>query len=183
MLQLQMYTAQTPMPDEQFDAFFDLLSTSLPANEHRSYAAQKAMFDRSAYGVLIGTQDGTLCALMAVWSFPEFRYLEHFAVDPTLRGQGIGGEMLGRYIAEDPRPLVLEVEPPETDIARRRIGFYTRCGLYLSDFPYAQPPLNEGDGLLPLMLMRSGKMWSDAEAEQVRDTLYREVYRCPIPRD
>ena len=182
MLQYRMYTGVTPMDTSRFDAFFSLLSRSLPPNEHRSCGAQRALFDRSAYGVLTGEHEGRLCALMALWSFPDFRYLEHFAVDPALRGRGIGGEMLMRYIGEDPRPLVLEVEPPETEIARRRIGFYTRCGMHLSDFPYAQPPLNEGDGMLPLMLM-SSSMLTHEGAALVRDHLYREVYHYPIPRD
>ena len=183
MLQYRMYTGDIPMDAPRFDAFFSLLSRSLPPTEHRSYEAQSALFARSAYGVLMGEREGEVCALMALWSFLGFRYLEHFAVEPALRGQGIGREMLRRYIGEDPRPLILEVEPPETDIARRRIGFYTRCGMFLSDFPYAQPPLNEGDGMLPLMLMSSGGGLTHAQAAEVRNVLYREVYRYPIPRD
>ncbi len=183
MLQYRMYTGDAPMGVPQFDAFFSLLSQSLPPNEHRSYGAQRALFERSVYGVLTGEREGKLCALMALWSFPDFRYLEHFAVDPALRGQGIGGEMLMWYMGEDTRPLILEVEPPETDIACRRIGFYTRCGMYLSDFPYAQPPLNEGDGMLPLMLMSSNGVLTYERAARVRDELYREVYRYPIPQN
>ena len=183
MLQYHMYTGDAPMDANRFEAFFSLLSRSLPPNEHRSFAAQRSLFGRSEYGVLAGECEGKLCALMALWSFPEFRYLEHFAVDPALRGQGLGGEMLTQYIGENDLPLILEVEPPETEIARRRIGFYTRCGMYLSDFPYAQPPLNEGDGMLPLMLMSSGGILTHEAAAQVRNVLYREVYRYPVPRD
>ena len=88
--------------------------------------------------------------------------------------------MLGDYIARDARRIVLEAEPPETPIAVRRIGFYTRCGLSLSDFPYEQPPLNPGDGMLPLVLMSSGGTLTWDEAAAVRKTLYREVYHFPI---
>lgn len=124
-----------------------------------------------------GEREGKILAFMGVWEFDEFRFIEHFAVDPALRGQGIGGEMLRAYLSRDTRRVVLEVELPNTDFAVRRIGFYQRMGLTLSDFPYTQPPLNPGDEWLPLLLMSSGGALTDAEAAAVRDTLYRVVYR------
>lgn len=179
-MQYQFYTAANPIGDARFDAFFALLSASLPPDEHRSHAAQKALLAEPAYAILSGEEAGKICAIMAVWEFAELRYIEHFAVDPALRGQGIGGAMLGEYLRRDGRRAVLEVEPPTTGTAVRRIGFYTRCGLSLSDFPYAQPPLNPGDGMLPLMLMASGGALTDDEAATVRDLLYREVYHWPV---
>ncbi|MBQ8397921.1 MAG: GNAT family N-acetyltransferase [Clostridia bacterium] len=180
MLQYQLYTASNPIGDARFDAFFALLADALPTDEHRSHAAQKALLDEPAYAILTGEEGGTIRAIMAVWEFAGFRYVEHFAVDPALRGHGVGAAMLGEYLRRDERRVVLEVEPPETAIAARRIGFYERCGLSLSRFPYAQPPLNPGDGMLPLMLMSSGGTLTDAEAAAVRDTLYREVYHWPV---
>jgi len=179
-LQYQLYTASTPIGDARFDAFFALLASSLPPDEHRSHAAQKALLDEPAYAILTGEEAGVIRAIMAVWEFACFRYIEHFAVDPALRGQGIGAAMLREYLCRDARRIVLEVEPPENEIAIRRIGFYERCGLSLSRFSYAQPPLNPGDGMLPLMLMSSGGVLSDDEAAAVRDTLYREVYHWPL---
>lgn len=179
-MQYQLYTASNPIGEARFDAFFSLLSASLPPDEHRSHTAQKALLDEPAYAILTGEEGGVIRAIMAVWEFAGFRYVEHFAVDPALRGQGIGGAMMGEYLRRDARRVILEVEPPETDMAARRIGFYERCGLSLCRFPYVQPPLNPGDGLLPLMLMSSGGALSDDEAAAVRDTLYREVYHCSV---
>ncbi len=174
------YTAEHPMDDARFDAFFGLLSAALPPDEHRSYTAQKALFAEPAYAILTREAEGKMIAAMAVWQFSDFRYIEHFAVDAARRGQGIGAAMLGEYLRQDARRAVLEVEPPETPMAVRRIGFYTRCGLSLSHFSYEQPPLNPGDGMLPLMLMSSGGVMTDEEAAAVRDTLYREVYHFSL---
>lgn len=178
-MQYQFYHAKNPIDDRHFDAFYALLSVSLPPDEHRVYDAQKALLDEPAYAILTAEERGEVRAIMAVWEFDAFRYIEHFAVDPVLRGQGIGAAMLGEYLSRDGRRVVLEVEPPQTETAVRRIGFYTRCGLALSSYPYAQPPLNPGDGMLPLMLMSSGGALTDAEAAAVRETLYREVYHWP----
>ncbi len=174
------YSALCPIGDAGFDRFFSLLSDALPPDEHRSYAAQKALLREPSYAIVTAEEEGEIAAIMAVWSFDGFRYLEHFAVDASRRGQGIGAAMLAEYIGADTRRLVLEVEPPDTPVAVRRIGFYTRCGLTLCRFPYEQPPLNPGDGMLPLMLMSSGGLLSDGEAAAVRDTLYREVYHFPL---
>lgn len=180
MLTYHFYPHAQPIDGARFDAFFALLAASLPADEHRDYNAQKALLDEPAYAILTAEEDGVVCAIMAVWEFAEFRFIEHFAVDPAMRGQGVGAAMLGEYLLRDERRVVLEVELPETDIARRRIGFYTRCGLAISDFAYAQPPLNRGDGMLPLRLMASGGALRDDEAVAVRDLLYRAVYHWPV---
>lgn len=179
-MQYQIYNAANPIGDARFDEFFALLDASFPADEHRTYAAQKALLGEPAYAIMTGEVDGAVRALFAVWEFAGFRFVEHFAVDPALRGKGIGAAMFGGYLRRDSRRVVLEVELPETEIAARRIGFYERCGLALSHFPYAQPPLNPGDGLLPLMLMSSGGPLTDDEAAAVRDTLYRAVYHWPV---
>lgn len=176
MMQYRFFDAAAPIDDVRFDAFYALLDASLPRNEHRSYSAQKALLHEHAYGIFTAEDEGALRAIMAVWHFRDFRYIEHFVVNPALRGQGIGAAMLARYIAMDVRRVVLEVEPPEQEMAVRRIGFYERCGLSLSHFAYAQPPLNPGDGMLPLMLMSSGGVLTDTESAEVRDTLYRAVY-------
>lgn len=176
MMTISFYTRENPIDADGFDGFFSLLDASLPRDEHRSYAAQKALLDEQTYALLIGRLEGRVVAAMAVWEFVDLRYIEHFAVSSELRGQGIGGDMLRDYLARDTRRVVLEVEPPQTELARRRIGFYRRCGFSLSEFPYEQPPLNPGDSMLPLMLMSSGGQLSDAEAAGVKKTLYREVY-------
>lgn len=176
-MQYQLYNVANPLGDVRFDAVFSLMDRSFPSNEHRVRDRQRALLGEPAYAVLTGEREGKILAFMGVWEFDEFRFIEHFAVDPALRGQGIGGEMLRAYLSRDTRRVVLEVELPNTDFAVRRIGFYQRMGLTLSDFPYTQPPLNPGDEWLPLLLMSSGGALTDAEAAAVRDTLYRVVYR------
>ncbi len=180
MLTYHFYNAAQPIDGARFDAFFALLDVSLPPDEHRSYDAQKALLAEPAYAIMTAEEEGAVRAIMAVWEFCGWRYVEHFAVDPALRGRGVGAAMLGEYLGRDERRVVLEVELPETEIARRRIGFYTRCGLEISDFAYAQPPLNPGDGMLPLRLMASGGALTDGEAAAVRALLYREVYHWPV---
>ena len=45
-------------------------------------------------------------------------------------------EELGR----DGKTVVLEIDPPVDDIARRRQGFYQRCGFAVNPYPHVHPP-------------------------------------------
>ena len=45
------------------------------------------------------------------------------------------------------------MEPPETELTRRRIGFYERNGFVLNDYDYVQPSLGEGKDPVPLRIM------------------------------
>lgn len=72
--------------------------------------------------------------------------------------------------------MLLEVEPPEGEMQRRRIGFYERNGFCLNHYPYQMPCLH-GDGpSLPLLLMSRPAPLTDREARQAAERLYQEVY-------
>lgn len=119
---------------------------------------------------------GEFCGFITWWDFGGFVYGEHFAMLPECRGAGIGGEVIDRFVADAGKPVVLEVELPTNDTARRRIGFYERHGFTLCDAEYVQPPYDAGGEGVPMRLMSHG-MSLDAETfERVRDTLYAEVY-------
>ena len=113
--------------------------------------------------------------LLTTWEFDDFIYIEHFAIDPTLRSQGYGSEALKAFIREHGKPIVLEAEPPTDALSIRRIKFYERIGLTLYDFPYMQPAYTEDSHPVELRLMGT----IDTEATPLTDVeqqLHREVY-------
>ncbi|MBY9081135.1 GNAT family N-acetyltransferase [Paenibacillus sp. HN-1] len=163
-----------------FDSLYRLMEASFPPTEFRTYEGQKRLLEDKRYRVIAKKgPDGQTNAFIAVWEFPEFRFLEHTAVDPSLRGQGVGGRMLSAFAAESSIPVLLEVEPPETEWASRRIGFYERLGFTLNPYPYEQPPLRKNQAPLPLLIMSHLLPLTESEFLHFRDTVYREVYRVP----
>ena len=74
-------------------------------------------------------------------------------------------------------PVCLEVEPPVTETAVRRITFYERNGMFFNDYDYVQPPLSQGQNSLPLKIMSSGKRISKEQFEDIKSTLYKKVYK------
>lgn len=103
------------------------------------------------------------------WVWDDFRYGEHFAVSPEFRGGGYGREILEEEFRDDNRPLLLEVELPENEMARRRIGFYQRNGFRLwEEIPYVQPSYSPGLASLEMKLMTRGDIELTADDERIR---------------
>ena len=73
--------------------------------------------------------------------------------------------------------MVLEVEVPEDEMTRRRIGFYERHGLVYNDYPYLQPPMRKGQEMLPLRFMTKPSAVDEKTYERYKKQIYRIVYK------
>lgn len=169
---------------DDFDSFYEVMKGSFPSIEIRDYQGQKNLFDNTMYNV-IGYKDKEqkVCAFLAFWRFEDFNFIEHFAVDDNLRGNGIGTSLFRNYLnsnSNNEKLTLLEVELPEDDISLRRIKYYERMGMKLNDYDYLQPPLQDGKPFFPLKIMSYGKKIEQDEFKVIKDNIYREVYRQNI---
>ena len=80
----------------------------------------------------------TRVGLLMWWAGPGFRYVEHFH-RPAAVGQSWGSRALREFLAEGD-PVVLEIDPPEDPVSRRRKGFYEGLGLVSNPWPHIHPP-------------------------------------------
>lgn len=166
------------MIDKEFDKIFALMKASFPTSERRNYAGQKELLAEPYYRLITEiNSNNQVIAFMAVWEFPSFRFIEHIAVDPNTRGSGIGGKLMASYMRESSKPILLEVEYPDTDLAQRRIAFYERLGFQLNPFDYVQPPLQEGETYLPLKIMSYPRILTEEEFTHQKEILYTNVYK------
>ena len=117
---------------------------------------------------------------LAVWEFESFIYIEHFAVDPSLRNSGTGSAMLKELVKQYQKPICLEVELPEDELTRRRIGFYERNGFVFNEYPYIQPPISKGKSPVPLRIMTYGSAITQDTFEEMKRVLYQRVYKCTV---
>lgn len=133
---------------------------SFPENERRPWnniisrvAADDPFF--TLYQILNGNE---IIGLITTWNLPGILYIEHFAISENARGMGYGSATLEHIKSiADQRPVVLEVELPDSSIdSNRRIQFYKKNGFKaLEDFPYFQPAYLPGEDIVPMMLMTS----------------------------
>ena len=161
-----------------FDSFFELMSEAFPSIERRSYENQKKLLCNEAYNIIIeNDEEENITAFIANWEFNDFNFIEHFAVDSKMRGNGMGTSMLKEYLNKSNKPIFLEVELPQNDISIRRIEFYKRLGFHLNSFEYFQPPMQEKHDFLPLKVMSYPKSINQEEFINFKNIVYRRVYK------
>lgn len=88
--------------------------------------------------------------LILYWEQEQFIYIEHFCILPEMRNKQYGQKTLA-LLAKQGKTLILEIDPPENDISKRRKGFYERCGFRENFFTHIHPPYhkeNEGHHLV-----------------------------------
>lgn len=155
----------------------ELLTTAFPPEEHRDLLQQREYTDcNSKFHSNVILENGIPIGLISYWDLDNFHYIEHFAVSPDFRNGGYGKRVL-EYINEHiPYPIILEVELPENEMSKRRIGFYERIGYKLINEEYYQPPYRKQDSNLPMFLMIYDKSNQKIDIEHIKRELYKHVY-------
>lgn len=156
----------------------ELFLTAFPEDERRNTEAQRHNTDcNPLFHYCLIEEEEEPIGLFTYWDFDTFCYGEHFAIDPKRRNGGYGQKAIHTLLEMINRPLVLEVELPEDEMSRRRIGFYERQGFTLwKEVTYIQPPYRPGGNTLPMHLMVTEGLNPDAHLEKVKERIYKEVY-------
>lgn len=158
------------------DIIKSLYEGAFPVEERRPWddLVHRALDGNPFFNVAVALVDGRIVGFVSTWRLPAAMYVEHLAVDPAMRCQGIGGEMIDRVVASTSLPVMLEVEHPDSDTARRRIDFYRRHGFSVIDgVDYVQPPYSRNLPEVPMLLM-STRPLEDVDTD-IR-LLYQIVY-------
>ncbi len=161
---------------DEREQFIALYESAFPMDERRPTADELALADKR-FELRTIRHEGAYAGFITLWHFDTFVYVEHFATLPELRGHGIGSRTLQMLRHESAQPIVLEVELPENDTARRRIAFYQRAGFDTMPQPYEQPPYTAERNGLPMCIMTTANDTSDQFFNQIKRTLYSEVYK------
>lgn len=85
-------------------------------------------------------QDGLLLGFIFWWECGAQIYIEHLAINPALRGRNYGSRLLAEFCERAGKTVVLEIDPPEDEIAVRRLRFYQGLGFCLNDYAHVHPP-------------------------------------------
>lgn len=152
---------------------------SFPEEERRQWEdlSMRVNSDNEPLNLLIIKAKGRFAGFITWWRLGKgLRYVEHFAIDPALRGGGTGARAIKEFAIQESTPVILEVEPEGSgEMALRRIGFYRRCGFIdHPEFSYVQPPYATGLPSVPLTLMTSGNKTPDLE--DATRQLHKKVY-------
>lgn len=161
--------------NDDFPYVEDLLKASFPDNELRPSRSFCDLIENNPdFHCMLVSFNAIKVGVLNWWSLPNFNFCEHFAIDPKFQNRGIGSKVL-RFL-KNKGPLVLEVESPITEVAKRRISFYEKQGLTVwSSVPYFQPPYKNIFPPVPMSLMASPDL-NIKDAPSLIKVIYNKVY-------
>lgn len=130
--------------EERKNTYKQYMKHDFPKNELRPLHMIEALIDKGNYYTYGVFQEEKMIAYAYFWEEVEKEILlfDYFAVIPELRNQGYGKESMKVILAacEEKRGVILEAEDPENaesdeekETRIRRISFYKKCGLVMSE--------------------------------------------------
>lgn len=166
MLQ-QLQVIAMPNADEMlFGQAWQLYEAAFPPMERREEELHRRLLAHPQFHTELFLHEQQLVALLFWWQFSGIRFVEHLAVDPQRRNQGIGQVVMKRFLTELQDLVVLEVDLPTDENSRRRIGFYERLGFKLNPFAYRQLPMREGGCAVEMLLLSFPRFLDISEFER-----------------
>ncbi|MDY5969736.1 MAG: GNAT family N-acetyltransferase [Bacteroidales bacterium] len=153
----------------------DLFEDAFPLKERPKFDVVEDR-EENNFHFLVVTNDDDPIGIFTYWNFPEFNYIEHFAIAPEFRGQGMGKATMLNFMLDHPEQVVLEIELPDTEQAEHRLEFYTDLGFTRQSQEYVQPSYH-GDKTpeVPMIIMTKYEL-DDGEFEEITQVLYEKVY-------
>lgn len=152
-----------------------LYEQSFPVEERRPWPLIAKPSKKDSPKLFAILADGHIAGMLTLWTFEHFAYIEHLAINPDLRGKGVGSVAIRELIEKiGMKPIVVEIEPPtesKPDTVRRH-DFYSRLGFQTIATDYIQPPYAAGLPSVPMHLLASAIL----PVGSTTATLYNEVY-------
>jgi len=114
---------------------------------------------------------------ISVWDLTEFRFIEHFGICTSEQGKGYGTQVLNQILSMNSKPIVLEVEEPLTETARKRISFYKRFNFSVNTGSYFQPPYSKEKQSVKMLLMSYPIKIETSDLERIKAQIHVQVYK------
>ena len=158
----------------------DLFESAFPDEERPPFGELKNR-NKDKFHFLVATNENDdgdePVGILTYWTFDDLVYVEHFAIDEDLRNQGLGKAVFLNFLSQQTDQVVLEVEHPHDEVSDHRVEFYSSMGLFINPQDYLQPSYHGDQVTVPMIIMSKYEL-DDDEFEEIRDILYREVYKC-----
>jgi len=158
------------------EAIKELYEAAFPKEERRPWDWQSRLIAAGKIRILrIVKEEERFAGFVFYWNLPMFNFIEHFAIQADARGGGAGTRVM-QLLEQQLETIILEVEPPETEQAIRRIKFYERLGYQTFPDTYEQPSYYPEIPPLKLCLMYKGCSPANTNFQHVKEQLYKYVY-------
>ncbi len=154
----------------------EIYENSFPPDERRDFELVTELIDNklfTLYGIIF---ENNTIGMLSGWSFIDFTYIEHFAIDSKFRNNGAGSFIFQKFINQTTNKIILEVDLPTDEISLKRIKFYTKFGFSICKETYIQPPYDKNKEAVPMLIMSNVDIESFEDFEYLKNTIYKNVY-------
>lgn len=155
-----------------------LYQSAFPAEERRPSDEQTRVMKKPAYHFDFIMEAEEFLGIMLYWETDTFVFLEHFAMRPELRGQGLEANALS-LLKEKGKTIILEIEDPIDAITCRRYAFYCRNGFFMTPHHHIQAKYRLGDEDLMLKILSYPHAITTEEYLQFQDYMTKEIGILP----
>ena len=156
---------------------WEIYLEAFPVHERKTLEAQTLLMNNPLYHYDILIVDDEVIGFILWWNLESLRFIDHFATIKKHRNKGYGKLILENFSSTSDKPVLLEVELPESNINKRRIKFYERIGFKLNLHHYELPVFNEKQPPLQLLLMTYPEYISENEAKQFVKLCHPIIYK------
>lgn len=154
----------------------DLYEQSFPIEERRDFSLVLDICKTDSLSLNIIYDNQTKVGILNIWDFNNFLYIEHLAVSEQYRNRKIASKVLEQLNAQN-KLIVLEVELPNDELSKRRIGFYQRNSFSIQPYFYSQPPYRKGEQGIEMHIMLNTQMpINKTKYDEIITTIEKKVY-------
>ncbi|MBK0468339.1 GNAT family N-acetyltransferase [Klebsiella aerogenes] len=151
-----------------------LYARAFPWHEQRESVAKLQALSNPHYALEAWFDDGVFIGLSGCWQFSGYSYIEHLAIDDTLRSRGYGKQLLAQILTRAPL-TILEIDPLTSEIAHKRLRFYQSMGFHANAWAHRHPTYHQGIDDHELLVLSYPQPIDAAQYQQFARDLGREV--------
>ena len=159
--------------EKEFDEIYIQMQENFPLEERRDYQDAKAVLSNPDFNIFHIIMGQDKIGFISLWELNGFKFIEHFVIYSKYRKLGYGAKALS-LARQKWGALVLESEPPITQMAIRRLAFYARNGFCQNPVKYFQPSYRKSGDEVELRLLSSPNMLKDCNL--AIEEIYKKVY-------
>ncbi len=154
-----------------------LYETSFPVFEKRSHSQQDLAFNSAAYHLYVYMEQDNFIGFVSYWEFDSYIYIEHYAINQQLRGQGYGSIILQAFMSSHSKRIILEIDPLLDDISKARLGFYQKNNFSENSYAHIHPPYISGELGHALIILSTQGTLTQAECDRFQQDLVQVVMK------
>lgn len=157
-----------------------IYESTFPADERRDWKQFPDLLKNPRFDLSLIFHQQKLVGFITQWNLIKLHFVEHFAIRETDRGKGFGTQVIQQIICSKQTPVILEIEPPQSKAAIRRINFYERQNFKIFEGNYFQPPYSSGKNKIEMCLLSYPEQINWEDSEDIINLIYKEVYRFQV---